>query len=149
METRKLGVEDKKIILELEKLCFPNDRWNQEDWDDLLSDERATYYGLMDQDKLVGNVFTYNWKGEMDYIKIMNLSVHPDYRGNGYAHNLMALVKEELESSQLKRICAETRSSNKAMQKVFEDCYYKLSKVEENCYENPQEDGFKYVLEVE
>lgn len=31
METRKLGVEDKKIILELEKLCFPNDRWNQED----------------------------------------------------------------------------------------------------------------------
>ena len=79
--------------------------WNQEDWDDLLSDERATYYGLMDQDKLVGNVFTYNWKGEMDYIKIMNLSVHPDYRGNGYAHNLMALVKEELESSQLKIRC--------------------------------------------
>lgn len=59
METRKLGVEDKKIILELEKLCFPNDRWNQE------------------------------------------------------------------------------------------DCNYKLSKVEENCYENPQENGFKYVLEVE
>ena len=53
--------------------------WNQEDWDDLLSD------------------------------KIMNLSVHPDYRGNGYAHNLMALVKEELESSQLKRICAGGR----------------------------------------
>lgn len=109
METRKLGVEDKKIILELEKLCFPNDRWSQEDWDDLLSDERATYYGLMDQDKLVGNVFTYNWKGEMDYIKIMNLSVHPDYRGNGHAHNLMVMVKEELESSQLKRICAGGR----------------------------------------
>jgi ribosomal-protein-alanine N-acetyltransferase len=59
----------------------------------------------------------------------------------------MELVHEEMQTSGLTRICAETRASNAAMQKVFDDCGYKLSSVVENGYDNPQEDEYKYVYE--
>ncbi len=79
----------------------------------------------------------------------MNIAVHPDYRKQGLAHKLMALVHEEMLSSGLNRICAETRASNKAMQKVFDDCGYKRTSIVENGYDNPQEDEYKYVFETE
>ena len=146
METKKLDRESLDIILEFEEKCFGTDRWKVEDWIDLLTDERATYYGIMEENKLIGNVFTYNWQGEKDYIKIMNLSVHPQYRNKGLAHKLMEMVHNEMAESKLQRICAETRASNAPMQKVFVNCGYELEKVEENCYESPTEDGYKYVF---
>lgn len=38
--------------------------------------------------------------------------------------------------------------SNKAMKKVFEDCGYKLNKIEEGYFDNPSESAYKYVLQV-
>ena len=99
----------------------------------------------MDGEKLIGDLFTYNWKGEMDYLKIMNVAIHPDYRKQGLANKLMALAKKECEESELVRICGETRESNTAMKTVFEKNGYELNTVEENCYENPVESGYKYV----
>lgn len=149
MELRKLNKDNLDIILDLEAVCFPGEGWKKEDWEDLLTDERATYYALMDGERLAGSTFTYNWKGERDYVKIMNIAVHPDYRKQGLAHKLMELVHEEMQTSGLNRICAETRASNKAMQKVFDDCGYKRTSVVENGYDNPQEDEYKYVFETE
>lgn len=148
MELKKLKINNLDAILDLEAICFPGEGWKKEDWEDLLTDERSTYYAFMDGERLVGSTFTYNWKGEHDYVKIMNIAVHPDYRKQGLAHKLMALVHEEMHTSGLNRICAETRASNKAMQKIFDDCGYKRTSVVENGYDNPQEDEYKYVYEA-
>lgn len=146
---KKLGSEHGEMIKAFNKLCFPTDHWKDEDWDDLLADERATYYALMDGDKLVGDVFTYNWQGENDYVKIMNLAVHPDYRRQGLARRLLDLAAEEMAQTGMKRCCAETRASNAAMQRVFDARGYRLDRIEENCYENPREAGYKYVLSAQ
>jgi ribosomal protein S18 acetylase RimI-like enzyme len=145
LETKVLAIESIDKIREFEHLCFTTDHWKEEDWKDLLTDGRATYYALMDGEKIVGDLFTYNWSGELDYLKIMNVAVHPDYRKKGLATKLMALAKKECEDSKLSRICAETRESNIAMKTVFEQNGYTLNEVEENCYENPVESGHKYV----
>lgn len=145
---KRLNVESIKPIIAFDKFCFPTDFWKEEDWKDLLEDERAIYYALLDDDKIVGDVFIYNWKGENDYVKIMNLAVHPDYRMQGYAHKLLNHVTEEMKKLEMGRFCGETRASNKAMQKVFEDCGYKLNKVEEGYFDNPSESAYKYVLKV-
>ena len=79
---RILGSESEAELIEFNKLCFPKDFWKEEDWHELLSDPRAVYYALLDGDTLIGNVFIYNWQGEHDYVKIMNLSVRPDHRGS-------------------------------------------------------------------
>ena len=144
----QLTAERMTEIIAFDRFCFPTDFWRKEDWEDLLHDPRAVYYGLLDDGKIVGDVFIYNWEGEKDYVKIMNLAVHPDYRGRGLAHMLLNHVTVQMEELDMKRFCGETRASNQAMQKVFENCGYVLHIVEENYYENPSESAYKYVLQV-
>lgn len=145
---KELNVENMKSIINFDKLCFPKDYWKEEDWKDLLEDEKAIYYALLDGDKIVGDIFIYNWKGEKDYIKIMNIAVHPDYRKQGLAYKLLNHVTEEMKKLGMKRFCGETRASNKRMQKVFEDCGYKINVIEDDYYDNPNESAYKYVLQL-
>lgn len=143
-----LGIEREGEIIEFNKLCFPSDFWKEDDWHELLSDPRAIYYALLDDEKLIGNVFIYNWQGEYDYVKIMNLSVHPDHRGKGYAHRLLDHVTAEMTKLGMKRFCGETRATNFAMQKVFEECGYRMNRIEEGYFTEPLESAYKYVLEI-
>lgn len=135
-------------IISFNKLCFPTDFWKEEDWKELLEDERAIYYAILDGDNIIGDVFVYNWKGEKDYVKIMNLAVHPDCRKQGLAHKLLDHVTQEMRDIGMRRSCGETRESNKAMQKVFKDCGYVLNRVEEDYYDHPRESACKYVLQI-
>lgn len=148
MELKKLNVESIDKIVAFDKLCFPTDFWKEAEWKELLADERAVYYALLDGGKIAGDIFIYNWNGERDYIKIMNLAVHADYRKQGLAHRLLNHVAAEMGKLNMRRFCGETRASNKAMQKVFEDCGYVLSTIEEGYYDNPSESAYKYVLQV-
>lgn len=148
IEQKRLGIESFQQIMDFDKLCFPTDYWKEEDMKDLLADERGIYYALMDGDKLIGNLFVYNWEGEYDYMKIMNLAIHLDYRKQGLAHRLLNYITEETKKTTLKRICGETRATNKGMQKVFEDCGYKVNKIEENYYTNPDESAYKYIYDI-
>lgn len=148
MELRQLYADSVCPITAFDKACFPTDYWKEEDWNELLADPRAIYYALLDGGKIVGNVFIYNWKGEKDYIKIMNLAVHADYRRQGLAHSLLKHVAVEMGKLDMHRFCGETRASNKAMQRVFEDCGYSLNTVEEGYYDSPSESAWKYVLDL-
>lgn len=133
-------------ILDFEKLCFGTDCWKKEDWIDLLQEDRASYYALMNKDDIVANLFVYNWQGEKDFLKIMNIAVHPAYRKQGFARILLDKAYNLMVNSNLHRICGETRKSNIPMQKAFESSGYKLNKIETQCYSNPDEDGCKYVF---
>ena len=143
-----LSAENEPEIIEFNRLCFPTDYWKVEDWHELLNDPRAVYYAVTDEGRIVGNVFIYNWQGELDYVKIMNLSVHPGYRGRGLARRLLAHVTEVYGGLGMRRFCAETRATNYAMQRVFDVCGYRLGRVEKDGFENPKEDEYKYVLEI-
>lgn len=146
MEVKILGIDNKEEIIAFDKLCFPTDCWKEEDWHNLLSDSKTVYYAIIDQDKIIGDVFIYNWLGEKDYVKIMNIAIHHDYREKGLANMLLKRVQNDMVSLGMKKFCGETRESNIAMQKTFEKCGYKLNVKVENYYENPNETAYKYVL---
>ena len=148
IQLKELNVEQFGAIVEFDKLCFPADCWKEEDWKELLEDEQAVYYSMVDDNKIVADVFIYNWGREKEYVKIMNLAVHPEYRKQGLAHKLLSHVTDEMKMLEMKRFCGETRASNSPMQKVFEDCGYKLNVIEENYFENPNESAYKYVLQL-
>lgn len=145
---QQLNVNRVEEIIAFDKFCFPTDFWKETDWKDLLEDPRAIYYALTDDDNIVGNVFIYNWIGEKDYVKIMNISVHRDYRKQGFAHELLNHAALEMGKLGMRRFCGETRASNRVMQRVFEDCGYSLNKIEDNYYQNPSESAYKYVLQL-
>ena len=147
MEKRELGFDEIEEIVKFDKLCFPNDAWSREDWEDLLTDERAKYTAIMDNEKIVGDIFTYDWSGEKDYLKIMHLAIHQDHRKEGLAGELMEQTIKEFKSTKLNKICAETRASNIAMQRCFDKYGFIHNDTEKECYQNPSEDGFKYIFE--
>lgn len=68
----QLDISRADDIIEFNKLTFPNDYWKEQDIKDLLSDKKSIYYAILDGNKIVANVFIYNWKGEKDFIKIMD-----------------------------------------------------------------------------
>ena len=150
MLLQRLNKNDLPEIIAFNRRCFsPGDRWSGEDWTELLEDERAHYYALLENGQIVGNMFLYDWQGERDFLKIMNLGVAPDRRGQGLACRLLEKAAEELKASMLTRCCGETRESNLARRRVFERCGYRLNKTEESYYENPTESACKYVLRRE
>ncbi len=144
----KLGISDVKSIMKFDKLCFPTDFWNEGDWVSLLEDETAVYYSILDNKQILACVFIYNWYPEKDFVKVTNIAVHPNYRKQGLAHKLLNHVTQEMRKNGAKRFCSETRSSNISMQKVFDDCGYKLNVTQENYYKNPEESAFKYILQL-
>ena len=89
MTLRKLNVKWIKEMMEFDQLCFPTDFWEERDWRSLLEDEQAIYYELLDSEKIVGQIFVYNWSGEKDYVKIMSLAIHPDKRKQGLAPSII------------------------------------------------------------
>ena len=116
---------------------------------ELLADERAVYLALLDDGRIVGDVFVYNWQGERDYGKIMNLAVHPAYRGRRLAAGLLRAATELLQAAGLPRICGETRLSNEAMRRTFAACGYRLTRIEEAYYDHPPESACKYERQLE
>lgn len=148
MRLTTLGVENIEAVTAFDKFCFPTDCWKTEAWHELLSDPRAIYYAFLEDGQIVADVFIYNWQGEKDYVKIMNLAVHPAYRNQGLAHKLLEHVTTEMGKQEMRRFCGETRSTNYAMQNVFTGCGYKLSTIEEAYYDDPTESAYKYVLQL-
>ena len=91
--------------------------------------------------------FLYNWQGEQDYVKLMHISVHPDYRKQGLGERLMTHAQQEMKELGMGRFRGETRASNLPMQRLFEKMGYRLDRVEENYYHNPEESAYKYLLQ--
>ncbi len=145
----KLDISNLKAIIEFDKLCFPLEFWKEEDWISLLNDKRAIYYSFMQDEKIIAGVFIYNWYLKKDYVKIMNIAVHPNYTNQGLAHKLLNHVTKMMKEIGVCRFCGETRSSNIKMQKVFEGCGYELNIIEKDYYENPKESAYKYVLQLQ
>ena len=100
MEQKRLTLSEYDAIVAFDRLCFPEDHWTEEDWRELLADERAVYLALLDDGRIVGDVFVYNWQGERDYGKIMNLAVHPAYRGRRLAAGLLRAATELLQAAE-------------------------------------------------
>ncbi len=144
----KLGLEDLDAIDRIERICFPSDPTRREDWIELLADERTIVFALKEDNIIKSYIAIYNWKGENDYIKIMSLGTHPDYRNRGYAHKIMQYTIDEMLKDGMRIFKAETRQSNIRMQKVFEDFGYRIVDKVAECYENPKEGAYKYSLEL-
>lgn len=147
-EIVRLTIKDLEDFIEMQEICFPGEDTKLEDWIELLEDPRTFVYSIKENDVIKANIAIYNWKGENNYIKIMTIGTHPDYRKQGYAHILMQYIIDEMLKDEMHIFKAETRESNLKMQKVFEDFGYKIIDKVEGCYDNPTEAGYKYSLEI-
>lgn len=65
MLLQRLNKNDLPEIIAFNRRCFsPADRWSEADWAELLEDERALYYALLENGQIVGSIFLTTGRGK-------------------------------------------------------------------------------------
>jgi len=80
---------------------------------------------------------------------ILNLAVHPDFRGLGVASALIQDMIDHLRQEGCRFIFLEVRNSNAAAKKIYEKFNFKFIGIRKNYYATPAEDAVIMSLKLE
>ena len=124
-------------IAELEKLCF-QDPWSERSIASELENKLSLWLVALDNQKVVGYVGSQTVLGETD---MMNIAVHPDYRRQGIANQLILCLIARLTERGSHSLMLEVRVSNKPAISVYHHLGFVEVGVRKNYYRNPKEDA--------
>ena len=124
-------------IAELEKLCF-NDPWSENSIASELDNRLSSWLVSLDEDKVVGYVGSQTVLGETD---MMNIAVHPDYRGRRIATELIEALIDVLSKQGSHSLMLEVRASNDPAKTLYAKLGFDPVGIRKNYYRNPKEDA--------
>ena len=124
-------------IAELEKLCF-NDPWSENSIASELDNRLSCWLVAIADDKVVGYVGSQTVLGETD---MMNIAIHPDYRKQGIATQLISALIEALSERGSHSLMLEVRASNEPAKSLYLKMGFDVVGVRKNYYRNPREDA--------
>jgi len=128
---RRVTLKDLAIVFEIEKLSF-RDPYPLDLLHTLAILNNETFLVAVHNEKVVGYVIgTLRW----DIVgHIINIAVHPDFRGRGIGKALMIEVMKELRRKGAKIFRLEVRVSNVVAQKLYESLGFRKSYTIPNYY---------------
>ena len=124
-------------IAELEKICF-NDPWSENSIASELGNRLSHWLVVLDGEKVVGYVGSQTVLGETD---MMNIAVHPDYRKQGIATELIEALIQVLKERGSHSLMLEVRESNDPAKELYLKMGFKLVGIRKNYYRNPKENA--------
>ena len=124
-------------IAELEKLCF-NDPWSENSIASELDNRLSCWLVAIADDKVVGYVGSQTVLGETD---MMNIAIHPGYRKQGIATELISALIEALNERGSHSLMLEVRASNEPAKTLYLKMGFDVVGVRKNYYRNPREDA--------
>ena len=141
----EMTVDTAREVAELEALCF-GDPWPYQSFINTLSNDHAqyytlTYYDTEDNRYFVGYIGMYDL---IDEVSVINVAVHPDFRGNGAGVMLMERAEEYAMGRGCPAITLEVRESNRPARALYERMGYTPYAVTKKYYSNPTEDAVLY-----
>lgn len=126
-----------EAIAELEKLCF-NDPWSVNSIASELTNPLSCWIVAMDEGRLVGYVGSQSVLGWAD---MMNLAVHPDYRRQHIAEELVETLIRQLKKNQVTCLTLEVRVSNIPAISLYEKMGFIAVGRRPGYYHKPREDA--------
>ena len=124
-------------IAQIERLCF-NDAWSEKSIASELDNRLSLWLVAMDGDRLTGYVGSQSVLGETD---MMNIAVHPDFRRQGIAEQLVVRLVEELKNRGNHSLMLEVRVSNVPARRLYDKLGFTQVGLRKNYYRNPKEDA--------
>lgn len=113
---RKMSIEDLDRIDEIEKESFSS-VYKKEQYEYELEDNPcAKLFVLEDENEIVG--FIDYWI-TFDSCQLTKLAIAKEYRGKGYAHELMEFMIEDAIKENCEAILLEVRESNVVAQNLY------------------------------
>ena len=124
-------------VAELEKLCF-SAPWSENSVASELNNPLSLWLVALDGEKVAGYVGSQSVEGEAD---MMNVAVHPDYRRQGIAHELVTGLVNALKEKGIYSLALEVRASNTPAISLYEQLGFIQVGLRPNYYRNPKENA--------
>ena len=124
-------------IAELEKCCF-NDPWSEMSIASELNNRLSCWLVALDGDVVVGYVGSQTVLGETD---MMNIAVHPGYRKQGIATDLIQTLIDTLSKQGSHSLMLEVRQTNEPAKNLYKALGFETVGIRKNYYRNPREDA--------
>ena len=124
-------------IAELEKCCF-NDPWSENSISSELNNRLSCWLVALESDVVIGYVGSQTVLGETD---MMNIAVHPDYRNQGVAKNLIQSLMDTLSGQGSHSLMLEVRQSNEPAKNLYASLGFETVGIRKNYYRNPKENA--------
>lgn len=124
-------------IAQLERECF-SDPWSQNSIASELENPLSYWLVAMAGNVVAGYVGSQTVLGESD---MMNLAVHPEFRQQGVARDLVLALIDGLNQRGSHCLTLEVRESNTPARKLYEKLGFVQVGIRPNYYQHPREDG--------
>ena len=129
-------------LAEIEKLCFSTP-WSEKQILDELENPLAAYFVAMDGDTVAGYIGSQTVLGEAC---VMNVAVHPEYRGRGVSTLLMQALVDHCKATDCTLLTLEVRESNEPALGLYRSFGFALQGKRRNYYTDPREDALIMTL---
>ena len=124
-------------VAELEKSCF-SAPWSENSIRYELTIPLSLWLVAMEADALAGYVGSQSVIDEAD---MMNIAVHPDYRNQGVAKNLIQTLMDTLSGQGSHSLMLEVRQSNEPAKNLYASLGFETVGIRKNYYRNPKENA--------
>ena len=132
-----MRMSDVPAIAELEKICF-SDPWSENSIAFEVNNPLAYWLVAEEQGIVAGYVGS---QSVLDAADMMNIAVHPDYRRQGIARELVAELTDALAEKGVKILALEVRQSNAPAIALYEQLGFQQVGLRPNYYRNPRENA--------
>lgn len=124
-------------IAQLEKICF-SDPWSENSIASELDNKLAFWLVAAEGDTVAGYIGSQTVIDETD---MMNVAVHPDFRRQGIAEELVNTLVENLQKMGSHCLTLEVRASNVPAIALYKKLGFAEIGRRKNYYRNPREDA--------
>ena len=125
-------------VADLEKICFGTEAWSLNSVTSELNNPLSLWLVAVEEDRVAGYVGSQSVCGESD---MMNIAVHPDFRRQGLAEQLVDHLVAALKEKGNACLTLEVRASNAPAIALYEKTGFSEVGRRKNYYRNPKEDA--------
>lgn len=145
MTVSKMTAAHVPLAAELDRRLFSGECWSEEDFASSLADPSRMFFVACEGARFLG---CGGLQKSFEQGDILTVGVDPDCRRGGVGSALLAAMLEAFRQEGGQTLFLEVRASNTPARRLYEKFGFSQIGVRRNYYQQPQEDGLVYCLEV-
>lgn len=133
---RQAQIADLDKVYECETICFETPWSFSMLYEDIVVNTNTVYMVIEKDEQIIG--YGGMWI-ILDEAHITNVCVRPEYRGRGYAKQLMRSLAQQSRLNGAEAMTLEVRVSNRAALKLYKHCGFSIQGLRKKYYSNKED----------
>lgn len=141
VKIRKATLSDLNKILEIENICFENERFSRKQFIHLISKSKGIFFIAESNSSIVGYISLLQ-RSNAKNLRIYSIAVHPEARGQQIGQKFIEISKNIAKMEGLQYISLEVRTDNAAAISLYNKNGFIITSIIQGYYGNG-ENAFK------